>query len=45
MKVISQILDVIPNVGLDDIPVGSDEKSNKILKLNGEIHKFSIKIQ
>ena len=42
---ISQILDVIPNVGLDDIPVGSDEKSNKILKLIGEIPKFSFKIQ
>ena len=42
---ISQILDVIPNVGLDDIPVGSNEKSNKILKLIGEIPKFSFKIQ
>ena len=27
-KKISQILDVIPNIGLDDVPVGSDEKSN-----------------
>ena len=42
---ISQILDVIPNVGLDDVPVGSDEKSNKILNLIGEIPKFTFKIQ
>ena len=42
---ISQILDVIPNIGLDDVPVGSDEKSNKILNLIGEIPKFSFKIQ
>ena len=42
---ISQIIDVIPNVGLDDVPVGSDEKSNKILNLIGEIPTFSFKIQ
>ena len=42
---ISQILDVIPNIGLDDVPIGSDEKSNKILKSIGEIPKFSFKIQ
>ena len=29
---IHEILDVIPNIGLDDVPIGSDEKSNKIIK-------------
>ena len=42
---IHDILDVIPNVGLDDVPIGSDEKSNKILNLIGEVPKFSFKIQ
>ena len=42
---ISQILDLIPNIGLDDVPVGSDENSNKIINLTGEIPKFSFKIQ
>ena len=44
-KKISNILDFIPNIGLDDVPVGSDEKSNKIINLVGEIPKFSFKIQ
>ena len=44
-KKISQILDVIPNIGLDDVPVGSDEKSNKIINHTGEIPKFSFKVQ
>ena len=44
-KKISQILDVIPNIGLDDVPVGSDEKSNKIINSTGEIPKFSFKVQ
>ena len=44
-KKISQILDVIPNIGLDDVPVGSDEKSNKVINLIGEIPKFAFKIQ
>ena len=42
---IHDILDVIPNVGVDDVPIGSDEKSNKILNLIGEVPKFSFKIQ
>ena len=44
-KKISQILDVIPNIGLDDVPVGSDEKSNKIINSTGEIPEFSFKVQ
>ena len=42
---IYEILDVIPNIGLDDVPIGSDEKSNKIINLIGEVPKFSFKIQ
>ena len=44
-KKISQILDIIPNIGLDDVPVGSDEKSNKVINSTGEIPEFSFKIQ
>ena len=44
-KKISKILDVIPNIGLDDVPVGLDEKSNKIINQIGEIPKFSFKVQ
>jgi len=44
-KKISQILDIIPNIGLDDVPVGSDEKSNKIINSTGEIPEFSFKVQ
>ena len=44
-KKISQILDIIPNIGLDDVPVGSDEKSNKIINSIGEIPEFSFKVQ
>ena len=44
-KKISKILDVIPNIGLDDVPVGPDEKSNKIINQIGEIPKFSFKVQ
>ena len=40
---ISQVLDIIPNIGLDDVPVGSDEKSNKVINLIGEIPKFAFK--
>ena len=42
---ISQILDFIPNIGLDDVPVGIDEKSNKVINQIGQIPKFAFKIQ
>ena len=33
----------IPNIALDDVPVGLDEKSNKIIRKVGEIKKFNHK--
>ena len=43
-KKIDPILNFIPNVALDDVPLGKDEKSNKELKKAGEIPKFNFKI-
>ena len=40
---INKILQFIPNIPLDDVPVGKDEKSNRVLKKVGEIAKFSFK--
>ena len=38
-------LSSIPNIPLDDVPVGKDENSNKEIKKIGEITKFSFKPQ
>ncbi len=43
-KQIDLILNFIPNIALDDVPLGKDEKSNKELKKEGQIPKFSFKI-
>ena len=42
-KKIDLILNFIPNIALDDVPLGKDEKSNKELKRAGEIPKFNFK--
>ena len=42
-KKIDPILNFIPNIALDDVPLGKDEKSNKELKKTGEIPKFNFK--
>jgi len=39
-KKIFTILSNIPNVARDDVPIGKDEKSNKIIKKNGNVKKF-----
>ena len=44
-KKIDLMLNFIPNIALDDVPVGKNEKSNKELKKAGEIPKFNFKIQ
>jgi seryl-tRNA synthetase len=38
------IISSIPNIARDDVPVGTDEKSNKIIKQNGHIKKFNFPI-
>tara|TARA_A100001011_G_scaffold399060_1_gene506026 strand:- start:82 stop:1329 length:1248 start_codon:yes stop_codon:yes gene_type:complete len=42
-KKIDLILNFIPNIPLDIVPIGKDENSNKELKKEGEIHKFDFK--
>ena len=42
---INIILSSIPNLALDDVPIGDDEKSNKIIKKSSEIKKFDFKIK
>ena len=39
-KKINEILNFLPNIALDDVPIGKDEKSNKELTKVGEIPKF-----
>ena len=42
---ISLILSNIPNIARDDVPIGIDEKSNKIIKQHGKIKKFNFPIK
>ena len=39
------ILSNIPNIARDEVPVGIDEKSNKTIKKNGIIKKFSFPVK
>ena len=40
-KEINFNISTIPNIPLDDVPVGKDEKKNKEIKKNGNINNFS----
>ncbi len=42
---INNIISSIPNLALEDVPIGKDEKSNKIIKKSSEIKKFDFKIK
>ena len=42
---INKIIYSLPNLAHDDVPVGKDEKTNKLIKKKGEIKKFSFKIK
>ena len=42
---INIIISSIPNLPLSDVPIGNDEKANKIIKKSGEIKKFDFKIK
>ena len=44
-KEIESILNFIPNLPLDDVPLGKDDKSNKELKKIGIIPKFNFNIK
>ena len=44
-KQLNKILHSLPNIALDDVPLGNDEKSNKLIKKVGKIKEFSFKIK
>tara|TARA_B100000963_G_scaffold250921_1_gene219850 strand:+ start:1584 stop:2864 length:1281 start_codon:yes stop_codon:yes gene_type:complete len=42
-KKLDELMHSLPNIALEDVPVGKDEKSNKVIKKVGSINKFSFK--
>jgi len=44
-KEVNKILENLPNIALDDVPVGKDESSNKIIRKEGKIKEFNFKIK
>lgn len=42
---LNKILFSLPNLAQNDVPVGKDEKSNKLIKKNGNIKKFPFKVK
>ncbi len=44
-KKIRAITNHIPNIALDDVPIGKDEKSNKEIKKIGQLPKFNFQIK
>ncbi len=42
---INKIIFSLPNLAHDDVPIGQDEKSNKLIKKKGDIKKFSFKVK
>jgi len=44
-KQINSLLENLPNVALDEVPIGKDETENRIIKKEGNIKKFNYKIK
>ena len=44
-KKVHDIVSSLPNIAHDDVPVGKDEKSNKLIKQNGTVRKFSFPVK
>jgi seryl-tRNA synthetase len=44
-KALNEIIHSLPNLALDDVPIGKDEKSNKVIRKEGLIKKFSYKVK
>ena len=42
---LDKIIFSLPNFAHKDVPIGKDEKSNKLIKKNGEIKKFHFKVK
>jgi len=44
-KQIDQIVSNLPNIANKDVPIGKDEKENKLIKKSGQLKDFSFKIK
>ena len=44
-KKVHDVVSGLPNIAHDDVPVGKDEKSNKLIKQNGTVRKFSFPVK
>ena len=44
-KMLNEKLSFLPNVALDDVPVGKNESSNKLIKEHGSVKKFGFDIK
>ena len=44
-KKINDIIFNIPNIALDDVPIGKDEQANKLIRQNGKIKNFDFPIK
>ena len=44
-KDLDEIVSSLPNLALNDVPIGNDEKSNKLIKKEGKVKNFSYKIK
>ena len=42
---LNEITFSLPNIALNDVPIGNDEKSNKLIKKDGKIKNFSFKVK
>ena len=42
-KKLNELLHIMPNLALDDVPLGKDDTANKIINHFGQIEKFSFK--
>ena len=42
---LNKIIFSLPNLAQDDVPVGNDEKSNILIKQEGNLKKFSFKVK
>ena len=42
---IDKIIFSLPNLAQNDVPIGKDEKSNKLIKKKGDIKKFTFKVK
>ena len=40
-KKLDDLLHILPNLALDDVPIGKDEKSNKLIEQVGKVKQFS----